>query len=636
MNNTKSLEELFNNRIFRVPDYQRGYAWEGQQVEEFLADLELLSPNRRHYTGTIVLHQPEDIIGKSDSDNEGTNYAKWHIVDGQQRFTTIVLLLNEISRALSKYESSHDLAQGIKKKYVEATDLDGLPLYKLSLNEDTDDFFKKSILPESPSTEGPQVESAQRLLNAKKQIAERLCVEEGSEQSLRELYHKVTTRLHFNLYEVEKEAEVGVIFEVMNSRGKPLTELEKIKNYLLYAASSFEDVTSDNRDEFARSVNQAWASILKQLMVADLGSPEEENRMLRVHWLMQYDPQPKNWEGHGSIRSKFDLRKYQGNHAKLLKELREYVNGLHDACICFCDALHPTRSKAFDNFNGDICDIILWNEKLVRIGVTETFLPLLMATRTRWPSESKKYLEIVKLCELFAFRVYSVAGSRSNSRQAALFTIAYEVAHGMEFDDAVRRVKQEMTPWVNSRFDDEMNPEKPDDNWYWWPGLIYFLYEYEQHLTSAKGVSPKVSWEAVESEESIEHVLPQTITNQPYWQQYFNTDTHKEYVHDIGNLVLTRDNSSLSNKPFPDKKGTIDAGWSCYATSSLFQERELALQDDWTPEAIDERRARLFAWAKERWHVDFSDIYPAAPDGLEDEPDESDYDDEDDDNGGEE
>ena len=359
MNDTKSLQELFNNRIFRVPDYQRGYAWEWQQVGEFLGDLELLSAGRRHYTGTIVLHQPEDpedIIEKSD--NEGATYSEWDIVDGQQRFTTIVLLLNEISRALSKYESSHDLAQGIKKKYVEATDLDGLPLHKLSLNEDTDDFFQKSILPESPSIAGPQVESAQRLKNAKEQIAEYLCGEEGSEQSLRELYRKVTTRLHFNLYEVEKEAEVGVIFEVMNSRGKPLTELEKVKNYLLYAASSFEDVTSDNRDEFARSVNQAWASILKQLMVADLGSPEEENRMLRAHWLMQYDPRPKYWEGHGSIRSKFDLREYQGNHAKLLKELREYVNGLRDACICFCDALRPTRSKAFDNFNGDICDIM--------------------------------------------------------------------------------------------------------------------------------------------------------------------------------------------------------------------------------------------------------------------------------------
>lgn len=621
MNNTKSLQELFNNRIFRVPNYQRGYAWEQQQVREFLDDLELLSPDRRHYTGTIVLHQPQPPEPiKEKSDNEGNSYVEWHIVDGQQRFTTIVLLLNEISRALTDYENSRVLAQGIRKNYVAATDLDGLLFHKLSLNKDTDDFFKKSILPEPPSIAGPQVESARRLLNAKKQIAEHLCAEKVSEQSLQELYQKVTTRLHFNLYEVEKEAEVGVIFEVMNSRGKPLTELEKVKNYLLYVASSF-DVEEDNREKFANSVNEAWANILERLMAAELGSPADENQMLRTHWLMQYDPQPKNWEGHGSIRSKFDLRKYQENHAKLLIELHEYVNGLSEACICFCNALKPTRSNAFDKFNGDIRhDVILWNEKFVRIEVTATFLPLLMAAQTRWPSEPKKYLEIVKLCELFAFRIYRVAEFRSNYRQAALFKIAYEVTHGMEFDDVMRRVKKEMMdPRANSRFDDFTHIEKPD-HWFWWRGLRYFLYEYEQHLASARGVSPKVSWEEIGSGESIEHVLPQNITNRPYWQQYFDADTHKKYVHDIGNLVLTKDNSSLSNKSFPDKKGTIDANRPCYATSSLFQERKLARQEDWTPEAIDRRRARLLAWTQERWHVDFSGIYPA-------ELDESDYDD---------
>lgn len=546
-------------------------------------------------------------------------------MDGQQRFTTIVLLLSEISRALSEYESSRVLAQGIRKNYVEAADLAGLPLHKLSLNEDTDDFFKKGILPESPSIAGPQVESAQRLSNAKEQIAEYLCTM-GGERSLQNLYRKVTTRLHFNLYEVETEAEVGMIFEVVNSRGKPLTELEKVKNYLLYTASSF-DIGEDNRKEFAKSVNQAWANLLKQLMAAELGSPADEDQMLRAHWLMQYDPQPKNWEGHGSIRSRFDLREYQGNHTELLRELHKYVNGLRDACICFCDALRPARSNAFDNFNGDVrYDIIRWNEKLVRIGVIATFIPLLMAARTRWPSEPKKYLEIVRLCELFAFRVYRAAESNSNYRQAALFRIAYEVEHGMEFDDAVRRVKKEMTPWANSRFNDFTNIEKPD-HWYWWRGLRYFLYEYEEHLASARGVSPKVSWEGIGSGESVEHVLPQVIENQSYWQQFFDADSHEKYVDDIGNLVLTKDNSSLSNKPFPDKKGTIDAEWPCYATSSLFQERELALQDDWAPKAIDERRARLLNWAKKRWHVDFSDIYPAELDDIEDEPDESDYDD---------
>ena len=95
MNNTVSLQDLFHDRIFRVPDYQRGYAWEEQQVREFLDDLELLSPSGRHYTGTIILHpQPKDEY----MDSEGNSYVGNHVVDGQQRLTTIVLLLNEISR----------------------------------------------------------------------------------------------------------------------------------------------------------------------------------------------------------------------------------------------------------------------------------------------------------------------------------------------------------------------------------------------------------------------------------------------------------------------------------------------------------------------------------------------------------
>lgn len=55
MDNTLSLPTLFHERIFRVPDYQRGYAWEKEQVDEILEDLWLLDTSRRHYAGTIVL-----------------------------------------------------------------------------------------------------------------------------------------------------------------------------------------------------------------------------------------------------------------------------------------------------------------------------------------------------------------------------------------------------------------------------------------------------------------------------------------------------------------------------------------------------------------------------------------------------
>ena len=147
MNNIISLDELFHKRLFRVPDYQRGYSWESQQVREFLEDMELLPDGRDHYTGTIVLHEVDPDGERMDTD--GNAYAPVDVVDGQQRLTTIVLLLDAIRRNLSDFsDTAKGLSQGIKKNFVSAQEINGLPLFKLSLNSDTDHFFKDSVLAE--------------------------------------------------------------------------------------------------------------------------------------------------------------------------------------------------------------------------------------------------------------------------------------------------------------------------------------------------------------------------------------------------------------------------------------------------------------------------------------------------------
>ena len=633
MNNTLSLQELFNYRLFRVPDYQRGYAWEEKQVAEFLDDLEMLSSARHHYTGTIILFQPSDTARKTD--DEGTSYVEAYVVDGQQRLTTIVLLLNEISKTLSDYEGSGSLAQGIRKNYVMCKSDEGRPLYKLNLNEDTDSFFKSSILPETLDVSGPPISSAERLLKAKKQIFDYLSKAGGDtelrEQWLQKLRKNVTTRLRFNLYEVQHEAEVGVIFEVMNDRGKPLTNLEKVKNYLLYAASTL-NVGPDTRNDLTGSVNRAWADILKHLMAAGLSSPSDEDQLLRAHWLTQYEPDARKWDGSKSIKSKFDFRHYTGQPAQIVSELEEYISGLLRACTCYCDARKPERDGAFTSFSfklGVQNDVKLWSSKLVRIGVTATFLPLLMAVRMRWPSEPEKYLAVVRLCEVFAFRIYRAAQFRNNYRQSKMFRLANDVVHRrVEFDDAVQRVKLYYSgEKARRRFSEYTDSGAPRDWYNEERGYKYFLYEYEERIASVKGASPRVKWADIAGrslKDTIEHVLPQSIKGRTYWQKRFDTDAHKRYVHDIGNLTLTKHNSFYSNKPFPEKKGAIGANSPCYAGSPFFQEQELARNDDWTRESIDKRRLKLLEWAKERWRVEFSGIDVAvAEDDSEEEGDDA-------------
>src|SRR5438309_2078309 len=103
--NALTVEKLFAGRLLRVPDYQRGYAWEQKQWDDFLEDLDLLSPGKHHFTGTVVL----DRITKADPgqapagdawDYAGASYESFDVVDGQQRLTTVVLLLDAIRRVL--------------------------------------------------------------------------------------------------------------------------------------------------------------------------------------------------------------------------------------------------------------------------------------------------------------------------------------------------------------------------------------------------------------------------------------------------------------------------------------------------------------------------------------------------------
>jgi uncharacterized protein with ParB-like and HNH nuclease domain len=80
LDNVLTVQQLFEGRVFRVPDYQRGYAWEARQRTEFLEDLEILGPNREHFTGLVVLHDQGDAVRKLDS--EGKSYRVYDVVDG--------------------------------------------------------------------------------------------------------------------------------------------------------------------------------------------------------------------------------------------------------------------------------------------------------------------------------------------------------------------------------------------------------------------------------------------------------------------------------------------------------------------------------------------------------------------------
>lgn len=617
LDNVLSVQQLFEGRTFRVPDYQRGYAWEARQRAEFVEDLEILGPNREHFTGLVVLHDQGADARMLDS--EGKSYRVYDVVDGQQRLTTIVLLLDAVRREMASLAdaTAQTLADGIRRSYVAATDVGGQPLYKLKLNTDCDHYFRTVALSDQPGPEGPQISSERRLAAARTEFATYLQRHRDGDDVayqvwLTDLYLKIVNQLRVSRYEVESAGDVGVIFEVMNNRGKPLSELEKVKNYLLYAAS-----TLAVPNNLPHVVNDAWAEIFRQLMAAGLTSSADEDRLLRAHWLTAYDPQPRKFQGSKTIKERFDLRKFQGRDEAFLAQLVGYTEGLRACCVAFCDAWAPDRADAFMSLSDQKVrrEIKRWSEKLTRTSVVAPFLPLLVATRIRFANQPEKYLGLVKFCELFAFRVYRILERRSDAGQADLFRVGHDLyRHTCDFDSAMDRLWYALLAFSpHQRFDESLRAE--DYNWYEWSGLKYFLYEYEEYLAESKGVVPKIAWEEVrrrERADTIEHILPQTPKD-GYWRERFSKAEQKLLLHDLGNLTLTKDNSSYSNKPFPDKKGKSTSDKPCYAASPFFMERELASVREWNPNAVVARRRRLVKWARERWAVPDDVSFDAQP-----------------------
>jgi len=107
----------------------------------------------------------------------------------------------------------------------------------------------------------------------------------------------------------------------------------------------------------------------------------------------------------------------------------------------------------------------------------------------------------------------------------------------------------------------------------------------------------------IKRDETIEHILPQTPEHE-YWTSRFDEAKIEKYLHDLGNLCLTRDNSVYGNKPFDIKKGIAGSETPCYTEANLKMERELAKSFEWNEDSIVKRRDRIIAWAKVRWLVE--------------------------------
>jgi len=267
-----SIIQIFENRRFKVPDYQRGYSWDKEQRDDLLKDIELISEkDYKHFTGTIVAFENND------------HY--FEIVDGQQRLTTLFILISQFKRILHK-STFNDFFNILLCENPR----------KLKLNKETDDFFQKCVFYNVNQIGDHKSEN--NILDAKLEFISWI-VENIKNAPV--YLETILNKLGFLFYTPHKKSEVSIMFEVINNRGKPLSQLEKVKNYLIYYSTKHSINLRGKIDLF-------WGELLKNLQIAGKITNDDEDAFLRNCWLVYARPSKKySYNNYRNLKEKFPI-----------------------------------------------------------------------------------------------------------------------------------------------------------------------------------------------------------------------------------------------------------------------------------------------------------------------------------------
>ncbi len=198
-----TLKQVFaeGKRSFIIPDYQRGYSWEEDQRKDLLKDIEYgMSGNYSHYTGTLVA------VKKDSEDKDSDPLEKFEIVDGQQRLTTLIILLSCIAHACKQMNTP--APEDLRRCFIEEGSKRGSSLRKFTLSDEHKFlFWRKVDDPDADASGEIKNKGDQNIIDAFDQF-KKWFQEPKNETSLSEIYEYVTNRLGFLMGQVLFSVEI--------------------------------------------------------------------------------------------------------------------------------------------------------------------------------------------------------------------------------------------------------------------------------------------------------------------------------------------------------------------------------------------------------------------------------------------
>ena len=628
-NQLESLKDIFDGKFLRIPDYQRGYAWGKQQLKDFWEDLENLEDGHIHYTGVLTLEKVtkdkknEKIeFWKTDSGAYESDSA-YYVVDGQQRITTSIILLKVIldkTIELKINGLNNVKLEKLYEKYIKEETLNGTNQYFFGYTADNPsyEFLKTKIFGEkSASNDKKETLYTTNLENAKIFFIKEII--DFDLEKIESLFKKLTEQFKFNVYEISDDLDVFVAFETMNNRGKKLSNLELLKNRLIYLSTKFAE-NSNDKETLRREINDCWKTIYEYLG-KNKNNILEDDTFLKNHWIMYHDYSREKGNDYivDLLEERYIAKRItvkNTNNFLTIKEIKDYVLSLKESVEHWYYLHNPNEATYNDQIK-----ILL--DKLYRLNYG-AFAPLLMAIFSR---DSKYNVEevcaLLKLMEKYIFLIFKISQRRANTGDSSFYGYARQYyKEGLSIDGIIGINENDkysgINWWLASYFDLKLfhnylsDKFKNRDGYYSWNGLSYFLFEYELHLKDkSKNTTPKINWkdytESKADYKSIEHIFPQTPSEE-CWQKEIiglrDADI-KSLTNSLGNLVplSSAKNSKLQNYCFDIKKNGKPGEFTGYQIGS-YAEQKINLKLNWGIDEINERGIELLTFMAKHWGIE--------------------------------
>lgn len=544
---SRTLVDVLKGNFIRIPRFQRPYDWDRDNLIEFWSDLKDRA-DPEYFMGSLV----------SFGDQKEKNLVS--LVDGQQRITTITIMLATIRNALESL--GEDGPATAVHELIETRDLDNKSRFVLE-HDPGDKFFQMAIQSRRPDLklkpEGVQqinLQTAQRYLDG----AVRAQIKEfaNKKDSIAYLKHlrDCLLQMHFVSIELADEDDAYLIFETLNTRGKDLRPSDLLKNHfmrLLPVKTKGVDTTKNH-----------WGDIIDTLNTKSVSLDTDS-------FLLHY------WLSHKSAVSKANLfLKYKSDIVKGNAKL--WLDGLRSSATTYAKAMSPSDFK-FAKEERALQESL---QALRIFGVAQA-APLMLALMTQYEKKVislKTTRSAFDAIEKFTFQFNALAQSRGGGGVSAMYAKIAQQTMNCTSPQQFTTILSDM----KEKFRDRV-PDLAEFTLHF--TRLIFRNDYARDKNTVRYALTKLARSFGMPEEvdlsmmTIEHIMPQSATSE--W-----TGDASD-VGAIGNLLLINEtlNGKIGNKSFNDKMKVLKAEKHVYMDDTL---REAAV---WTTDSIAERGKAL-------------------------------------------